>query len=149
MAREEIRASGGVAAAEMGREGDVAVQDFLDRFAGALTAGDAATVASLWETPALVLGDEMAQVVGSRQEVERFFAGAKDEYNKRGISGTRADIQGLDWATDRIAIVTVRWPYLDSSGRERGEESSTYILRRDDQGNLKLRAAVMRGEVTS
>lgn len=91
----------------------------------------------------------MDQVVGSRQEIERFFGGAKDEYNKRGITGTRADIQRLEWATDRIAIVTVRWPYLDSSGRERGEESSTYILRRDDQGDLKLHAAVMRGEAAS
>jgi len=149
MAREEIRASGGAATAELFREGDAAVQDFLDRFAGALTAGDVATVASLWATPALVLGDPMAQVVGSRQEIEHFFGGAKDEYNKRGITGTRADIQRLEWATERIAIVTVRWPYLDSRGRERGEESSTYILRRDDQGDLKLHAAVMRGEAAS
>ena len=143
MAREEEPRAGRSATAELAQ--DEEVQGFLDRFAAALTGGDTATVAGMWETPALVLGDEMGQTVESRQEIERFFAGAKEDYNRRGITGTRADIQGLEWATERIAIVTVRWPYLDDGGRERGEESSTYVLRRDDQGSLRLRVAVMRG----
>jgi ketosteroid isomerase-like protein len=124
-------------------EGDV--QAFLDKMAKALTAGDGRTIATMWETPALVVGDEMLMVVRTAQEVERFFSGAKDQYNKMGITDTRGDITRLTWATGRIAIVQVRWPYLDAKGEEVGEETSTYTLKRNQAGDLKLCAAVMHG----
>lgn len=124
---------------------DREVQGFLDQFGRSLTAGDARTVATMWAVPAFVIGDTMVQAVSSRDEVEKFFSGAKDEYNKRGIVDTRAEIFGLEWVTDRIVVVDVRWPYLDERGNEKGEESSTYTLRRDDLGDLKLHIALMRG----
>jgi len=83
--------------------------------------------------------------VRTPEEVQRFFSGAKDQYNKMGITDTRADIVRLSWATHRIAIVQVRWPYLDARGEEVGEETSTYTLKRNQAGELKLCAAVMHG----
>lgn len=127
-------------------DGEAEIQEFLDRFARALTAGDGNTVATLWETPALVMGDEMVRAVASAKEVAAFFSGAKEQYNVRGITDTRGDIQRVQWLTERIANVTVRWPYLDAGGQELGEETSTYTLRRDDKGQLKLRAVIMHGE---
>jgi ketosteroid isomerase-like protein len=121
------------------------VQELLDRMARALTAGDGRTVASLWETPALVVGDEVLQAVGTNAELEQFFSGAKDQYNRQGVVDTRAVIVRLSWATPRIAIAQVRWPYLDARGAEVGEETSTYTLRRDQSGALKICAAVMHG----
>lgn len=126
-------------------ERDADVQEFLNNFSRALTAGDGRKVATMWAVPALVLGDDMEMVVNTPAEVEKFFAGAKDEYNKRGITDTHADITNLRWATDRIAIVSVRWPYLDAKGKEVGAEASTYTLKRDEQGELKLHATVMHG----
>lgn len=134
------------AAAKLDR-GD-GIVEFLDRLAGALTKGDGRKVASMWAVPALVIADDGVQAVSSLEEVERFFSGAKEQYNARGITDTHADIQRLEWATDRIAVVDVRWPYLDSRGNEMGEEASTYILRRDDAGDLKLHLALMRGAST-
>jgi hypothetical protein len=125
------------------------VRDFLDEFARALTAGDARAVARLWEIPAFVLGDEMVRVVQSPQEVEAFFAGAKEQYAARGITEARAEILELDWLTDRIVQVEVRWPYQDTYGKELGYETSTYTLVRDDSGQLRLRIAVMHGAVMS
>lgn len=98
--------------------------------------------------PALVVDNDGVKAINSLQEVEQFFSGAKEQYNALGITDTRADIQGLEWATDKIAIVDVRWPYLNERGEEKGEEASTYILRRDDAGNLKLHVALMRGAST-
>jgi ketosteroid isomerase-like protein len=121
------------------------IQAFLDKMAKALTAGDGRTIATMWETPALVVGDEMLMAVRTPQEVERFFSGAKDQYNKMGITDTRGDITRLTWATARIAIVQVRWPYLDAKGEEVGEETSTYTLKRNQGGEFKLCAAVMHG----
>jgi hypothetical protein len=126
-----------------GRDGGV--QTFLDGFARALTTGDGKRIAGMWAVPALVVGDRAVQAVGSLHEVERFFGGAREQYHALGITNTRADIQKLEWLTDRIVLVDVRWPYLDAGGNERGRESSTYLLRKDDTGELRVQVAVMRG----
>ena len=131
--------------AEKSPRDNAEIQRFLDRMGRAVTSGDGRTAAQMWETPALVLGHEQVMAVSSSQEVEKFFGGAKEQYNAKGITDTRAEIVRLDWPTDRIAIVQVRWPYLDSRGATHGSETSTYTLRRDDRGELKLRVAVMHG----
>ena len=125
------------------------VQKFLDQMGRAVTSGDGATVAKMWEAPGLVLGDEMSMAVSSTAELARFFGGAKEQYNQRGITDTRAEVVRLYWPTGRIAIVEVRWPYLDAKGAERGSETSTYTLWRNDDGELKMRAAVMHGAAES
>jgi hypothetical protein len=122
------------------------VQSFLDRFARAFTSGDGRATAKMWEVPALVVSDGGLHAVGSAAEVEQFFSGGKEQYTSRGISDTRAEIVRLTWATDRLAIVQVRWPYLDERGEEVGEESSTYTLRRGDDGQLRICVAVLHGE---
>lgn len=121
------------------------VQELLDRFARALTAGDGEAVAELWETPAFVLGSGMARAVSARAEVVEFFSSGKDQYNALGITDTRAEIQALDWVSEDLVVVDVRWPYLDANGEEVGEERSTYTLLRDAQGRLKIRSVLMRG----
>jgi hypothetical protein len=124
---------------------DTNVQPFLDRYARALVAGDAATVGSMWEIPALVVADQSVRAIGAAAEVEAFFGGAAAQYIARGITGTRADIVWFDQATDRVVIAQVRWPHLDKDGKELGEEVSTYTLRRGDSGDFKIRAVVMHG----
>jgi ketosteroid isomerase-like protein len=123
-----------------------AVRALLVRLAQALTSGDGAAAASLWATPALVLGDEIALTVASSADIQDVFGGAKAHYNARGIAGTRPDILRLDWLTPRLAMVEVRWPYLAADGDEVGEETSTYVVRREPDGRLAIRAAVMHGE---
>jgi ketosteroid isomerase-like protein len=121
------------------------IQDLLDRMGRAVTAGDGKAVTQIWETPAFVVSDDNVMVVSSLDEVAQFFGGAREQYNDLGITDTRAEIVTLNWPTENIAIVQVRWPYLDAHGKERGEETSTYTLRRGDDGALKLRIAVMHG----
>jgi hypothetical protein len=124
---------------------DASVQDFLDRFGRALTAGDGKTIATMWSMPALVLGDTMVKAVSTPAEVEQFFGGAREQYNQRGITDTRPDILRLEWVTERIVVVDVRWPYLDAKGHEIGSESSTYTLRRNDDNALEMVVVLMRG----
>jgi hypothetical protein len=145
MARTQPNPSAHRASANRGDASRQEVQHFLDRMARALTGGDIDTLLALWDVPAYVLGDTQAIVVGSNDAIRQFFAGAKDRYNAQGIVGTRAEIGELRWANERIAIVEVRWPYIDARGREVGEETSTYTLRRDDDDVLRLRIAVMHG----
>lgn len=124
---------------------DIAVEELLDQFARALTTGDARKAAELWETPAFVVGDAEVRAIDAPEVLKEFFGGAKEHYEALGVVDTRPEISVLDWITERIAIVEVRWPWLDERHREVGDETSTYILRRDDSGKLRLRVAVMHG----
>jgi hypothetical protein len=118
---------------------------FFDRYAKAVTSDDLPVLVAAWETPAFVLGDIGAHAVSSPDEITKLFSGAKEQYNARGIVGTRADIVRSEWPSERIATVTVRWPFIDRDGRELGYETSTYMLRRDDGGTLRIRGAIMHG----
>lgn len=121
------------------------VEAFLEAFASALTKGEGNVIAGMWEAPALVLSDAGAQAVSSAEEVASFFSGAKDQYLARGVVDTKPEILRLEWVTDRIAVVEVRWPWLDDKGCEVGYETSTYTLRRDASDALRLRVTVMHG----
>lgn len=123
--------------------GDAAIQQVLDRIAAAVTAGDGAAAASCWATPAFIVSDEHEQVVQSSQEIAAFFGGAKQQYNQQGIRDTRAEVERMEWIGERLALVTVRWPWLDADQREVGAETSTYLLRRSGDGEFKFRIAIM------
>lgn len=125
------------------------VQEYLDRFATAMTTGDTKTMTRLWGVPAFVIGPDMAKVVQSEDEVEEFFSGAKAAYNERGIMDTRADIEDLDWISEDMVIVTVRWPQLDQNEKELGAERSSYTLLKGEDGSYKVRVITMRGEERS
>jgi ketosteroid isomerase-like protein len=121
------------------------VQAYLDKYSEAMTSGDTKTLAKLWGVPAFVIGAMEARVVQSEDEVEQFFAGAKEMYNARGIMDTRAEILDLDWISDDLVIAKVRWPYIDQNGKTVGEETSSYTLLRGEDGGFKLRVVTMRG----
>jgi len=133
---------------QIGRD-NAAIRALLARLAHAMMSGDGEAAAALWATPALVLGDDMALTVSSSSDVRDVFGGAKAQYNARGIAGTRPDIMRLDWLTHGLAIVEVRWPYLGTEGDEVGEETSTYVIRREPDGRLAIRAAVLHGEAAT
>jgi hypothetical protein len=124
------------------REPDV--QEFLHRFAWAITTGDGKAAATLWALPSLIISDTMVQTIMDRDELERMFGGAREQYNARGIHDTRGEIQRVEWLSDRVVTVHVRWPHLSVTGNELGEEHATYLLRRDDHGDLKLHVAITR-----
>ena len=121
---------------------DPDVQEFLHRFAWALTTGDGPAASKLWACPALIVGDDIVQTIMDRSELERMFTVAREQYNAWGIMDTRGEVQGLEWLSDRMVLVHLRWPQLDVTGQEKGEEWSTWVLRRDDHGDLKLHVAI-------
>jgi hypothetical protein len=122
-----------------------AVRDMLQRFSRAFTSGDGPGAAACWEVPALVVSAEGNRAVATLDEVGAFFGGAKAQYNKHGVTGTRPDIQRIDWHTPQLASVTVQWPYLDAEGKQvPGSESSLYLVRVKDK-EAKISAVVMLG----
>jgi hypothetical protein len=117
---------------------------FLERYAQALSAGDARAIASCWELPALVLSDEGATAVSSAAEVEKFFAQAIDWYRSRGLVETRPELERIELLSGRLAAVDVRWPAFDGAGVERLSERTQYILHADKDGLPRIRVALAR-----
>lgn len=122
------------------------VQHYLDDFCHAMLEGDGKTLAAMWSRPSLVVDKHDTRVIRDAAEVEHFFSGAPAMYHERGIVDTRAEIQALDVIDDNLVIALVRWPYIDESGREIGEESSTYTLKANANGDFKMCVCTMRGE---
>ncbi|OJH34017.1 hypothetical protein BON30_45870 [Cystobacter ferrugineus] len=120
------------------------MKDFLEEYGRVVVRGDGKQVAERWEVPALVVADAGSRAVGSLEEVAAFFSSAGAQYISRGIVGTHPVLQRLEWVTERLAHVDVRWLYLDQTGAERGAEQSTYTLRRDDAGRLRILVALLR-----
>jgi hypothetical protein len=147
MRKDSVReTSSGAAAGTLDRDRDIEVKQFVEALARSVTMGDGRAAVRFWEIPALVVADAFVRPVTTNAEVEEHFSTVKHQYYARGIVDTQPDVLSLEWITDRIAVVRVRWPYLDANGDERGEETMTYTLRRDDAGNLRLRAAIVHGE---
>lgn len=121
------------------------VGDLLQRLTHALLSGDGSDAASLWATPAFVIGDQLVQSVHAPEEIAALLGAAREQYSRNGVAATRADVQSMDWIGNRLVLVRVRWPWLDAQQREVGGETSTYLLRRDETGALKLRVVMMHG----
>lgn len=125
------------------------VRHYFDAYARALTRGDGEAIAALWELPGLLMNDRGVRAVANSAEIVKIFAGAKGMYARRGIVDTRPDIQYVEWLTQRIVVADVRWPLFDVLHQELGSQASTYTLMRSRSGDLKLRIAVLRGEIES
>jgi len=130
---------------ERGERRSDELRTFLTELARAVTTGDGEAAARLWEVPAFVIGSGMARSLANPEEIAQFFGGARAQYNANGITATRPQIVSEDWIDDDLVTVSVRWPYLESNGREIGAETSDYTISRAADGSLRLRVAVMRG----
>ena len=124
---------------------DAEVARLLEELGKAVTAGDGKAAADLWAVPALVLSDQDVRSVSSRDELASFYESAKEEYQAQGITDTRPEVRNLTWITRELALVEVRWPWITESRDEKGDETSTYVLRRDERGTLKIQVALAHG----
>ena len=120
------------------------IQRFLEHLGQALSTGDLAEISRCWEVPALVLSDEESVLVSSQEHIETFFAEAVQWYRSQGLMSTRPRIERVEALTERLASVDVRWPAFDEAGMEKTSERSHYILRRGDDGQLRIRVALTR-----
>jgi hypothetical protein len=118
------------------------VAAFLDRYAGALAAGDLPGIAACYALPALVVGDGATIPVSEPAQVEAAFAGAAEAYRAQGLVGLRPRLGAVEPLTGALTLVEVGWAYLDEAGRERRHTSYRYLLRRSDRGQLGIQVVI-------
>src|SRR5215211_7708935 len=107
---------------------------FLDRYAGALAAGDLPGIAACYAVPALVVGDAATIPVTEAAQVEAAFA---DAYRAQGLVGIRPELRAVDPLTANLTLVDVGW-----AGVARRHSSDRYRLRRSDSDRLGSQVVV-------
>jgi ketosteroid isomerase-like protein len=118
------------------------VAAFLDRYAGALAAGDLPGIAACYALPALVIGDSATIPVAEPAQVEAAFAGTAEAYRAQGLVGLRPQVRAVEPLTGALTLVDVGWAYLDETDRERQHTSYRYLLRRSDRGQLGIQVVI-------
>jgi hypothetical protein len=118
------------------------VSAFLDRYGGALAAGDLPGIAGCYALPALVVGDAATIPVAEAGQVEAAFAGAAEAYRAQGLVGIRPEVLAIDPLTAALTMVEVRWAYLDEAGNAGQHTSYRYLLRRADSGRLGIQVVI-------
>jgi hypothetical protein len=128
------------------RTDDDAVRAALIAIGAALSAADAGAVAALWDVPGLVLADQGARRIETRDEVRAFFEAAIRAYRETGTPPAPPEIEGVTWISARVAAVRVDWIGADEEGVARTRESSFYLMRVGDDGVARIHVAMARSD---
>lgn len=118
------------------------LRTFFDAYGRALSRCDLSAIAAAWEVPALVLADQGAHAVASDEEIKTFFAAAAQQYRDQGILSTTPEIGRVEWLSELVAEVRVRWHRWAAEER-RGSELSQYLVRLDGDMRPRIRVALM------
>lgn len=124
---------------------NIEVEQFLVAYGDALSAGDGAALAGMYEIPGLVVSDQGSQPVTSPDQVAEFFAAAAAQYTDSGIVGTRPEYVAIEQLSEQLCSADVRWIGVGADGRPTGyKEYSMYVLRKGDDGVVRIQVAVIR-----
>jgi hypothetical protein len=108
--------------------------EFFGRYGAALTAGDVAAVASCYALPGMVVADSYSFTFSTPAAVALSFLGASPAYHEQRIVAAHAQLRDVQRLSAALALVAVRWEYLDSSGNAVPGESYRYLIRSDTDG---------------
>lgn len=113
---------------------DSEIDDFLTRYAAALTAFDARASADLWGTPGMILDDRAAGVLDSREAMVAGLEQSYPLYRRLGLASVGFERLGHQQLSDRVHLVRVRWLFYGADGEQLTDSIGHYVLRRDDDG---------------
>jgi hypothetical protein len=113
---------------------DAEIDDYLARYAAALTDFDSRAGASLWATPGMILDDRFAGVLDDRDAMAQALEQSYPLYRELGLASVGHECLNVDQLTDAIRLVHVRWHFYDANGNELTDSTAYYVVRRDDDG---------------
>ena len=119
-----------------------ALRDYFDRYAGALVAFDAEAAAQLWSAPGMIVGEEFSDAVGTRAEMVAGLAQSYPLYERLGLADVDYDLLGTHRISGRLALIRIRWRFLDSRGELLTDSTSEYLLRAEGEPGLQATVCV-------
>ncbi|MEV6359566.1 hypothetical protein [Nocardia asteroides] len=110
------------------------LERFLDDYQAALAAFDSERSAALWGLPGMILSDEFAGALDSRELMAQGLAQSYPLYRNLGMGGVEHTLLEHAALTKRMARLRVRWHFRDTAGAPLVDSDYEYLLRRDDDG---------------
>lgn len=110
------------------------VERFLTRYGSSLADFDAKASAEMWGLPGVILSDEFAGALDSREQMARGLEQSYPLYRALGLSEVTHTLLERVQVTARIVRVRVRWHFYDDTGEHLTDGDYEYLLRRDDDG---------------
>lgn len=107
---------------------------FLDQYAGALARFDAEGSADLWGIPGMIITDEFAGALHSREEMAEGLRRAYPLYRQLGLADVRWELLERVAITAKIVRLRIRWSFLDATGALLTRADGEYTLRKDVNG---------------
>lgn len=104
------------------------------RYGEAVSAGDLKAISSFYAIPSIVISDEGAIPIATREEVEAAFDGAAERYRAQGMVGARPTLVAAEALTEKLVSANVQWDYVDEEGRSAERNGYRYVLRLEEAG---------------
>lgn len=112
---------------------DSQIATFFRDYGEALGRDDPVAISGFYAEPALVVDDKATVSVLERGDVRAAFEGSAEIYAAKKLIGARAQVDGVDRLSERLAFVAVTWEYLDTDGGAQPGESYRYLVRLGDK----------------
>ncbi|HSK57428.1 MAG TPA: hypothetical protein VK935_00100 [Actinomycetospora sp.] len=121
------------------------LDQFLDRFADAFAQGDLAALADCYVTPVLFMTEWDSATFDSARELAEGFRHVVAEHRDRGMVSLSHQVETVFKPAPRIVEVGVRWTFNDEAGQALLQDRYRYLLRRVDDGGLRITVVVVLG----
>ena len=109
------------------------IEDFLDDYQAALSTYDAERSASYWGQPGMLISDEFAGALDSREAMAAGLASGYGFYRSLGLDRVEHTLLACDQVSERIARARLVWHFY--AGDELiADANYEYLLRLDDDG---------------
>jgi ketosteroid isomerase-like protein len=108
------------------------LEGFFVRYGEAVSAGELQTISACYAVPAIVISDEGAIPIATREEVEAAFDGAAQAYRAQGMVAARPTVLKAEALTEKLVSADVRWDYVDEEGRSAQQNGYRYVLRLEE-----------------
>jgi hypothetical protein len=109
------------------------IEAFLDDYQAALSVYDAERSASYWGLPGMLISDEFAGALDSREAMAGGLASGYEFYRSLGLDRVEHTLLATDQVSERIARARLVWHFY--AGDELiADANYEYLMRMDDDG---------------
>jgi hypothetical protein len=116
------------------------LEGFFVRYGEVVSDGDLEAISACYAVPSIVISDEGAIPIATREEVEAAFDGAAERYRARGMVAARPTVVAAEALTEKLVSADVRWDYVDEGGAQRRAKRVPLRAQAGGRGAADLRA---------
>lgn len=118
------------------------INDFFERYAGALESFDTKFMTLHYSIPCTLLSDDSTTVFTEASKLEGLFNQGVGFYKQFGIVHARPQIWSKRPISERVAQVKITWQYYDALNQPVYNCDYFYILKLDKNDHLKIEMSV-------